>query len=149
MVDSRAKGQRGEYLVRDTLRKYSNLTFERVPCSGALSYIKGDLFIPNEDCDFLIEVKNYEESPLTDKIFTNKSNYILAWWAKAVEQASLRDQKPLVIFKYNRSKLFVLTDIPPINTESHMYIKWLNCYVLLLEEWLQKEEITWLRNSRN
>ena len=30
MVDARAKGQRGEYLVRDMLRKHTRLSFERV-----------------------------------------------------------------------------------------------------------------------
>ena len=42
MVDSRAKGARGEYLVRDLLREYTNLQFERVPMSGALEYLKGE-----------------------------------------------------------------------------------------------------------
>ena len=42
MVDSRAKGARGEYLVRDMLRSYTGLKFERVPASGALEYLKGD-----------------------------------------------------------------------------------------------------------
>ena len=44
MVDSRAKGARGEYLVRDMLRAHTNLQFERVPSSGALEYLKGDLY---------------------------------------------------------------------------------------------------------
>lgn len=146
-VDSRAKGARGEYLVRDMLRKYSGLTFERVPASGALSYLKGDLFIPHEDCRFLIEVKNYEESAFNDKIFTNKSNNIVNWWHKAIEQAALRDQKPLVIFKYNRSKLFVITSIKPINSDRYMSINWLGCYTMLLEEWLESEKIEWLKTS--
>ena len=43
VVDSRAKGARGEYLVRDLLREHTGLQFERVPMSGALEYLKGDL----------------------------------------------------------------------------------------------------------
>ena len=39
MVDSRAKGARGEYLVRDMLREATGLKFERVPASGALEYL--------------------------------------------------------------------------------------------------------------
>ena len=70
VVDSRAKGARGEYLVRDLLREYTNLQFERVPNSGALEYLKGDLYVPHEKNKYCIEVKNYSESPLTDKIFT-------------------------------------------------------------------------------
>ena len=69
MVDSRAKGARGEYLVRDMLRDVTGYQFERVPSSGALEYLKGDLYVPNERNRFCIEVKNYSESPLNDKIF--------------------------------------------------------------------------------
>ena len=70
MVDSRAKGARGEYLVRDLLRDHTNLQFERVPMSGALEYLKGDLYVPNERNHFCIEVKNYADSPLSDKILS-------------------------------------------------------------------------------
>ena len=70
MVDSRSKGARGEYLVRDLLREKVGLQFERVPSSGALEYLKGDLYVPHEKNRFCIEVKNYAESPLSDKIFT-------------------------------------------------------------------------------
>ena len=48
MVASRAKGARGEYLVRDMLRDATGLKFERVPSSGALEYLKGDLYVPNQ-----------------------------------------------------------------------------------------------------
>ena len=78
MVDSRAKGARGEYLVRDLLRDHTNLQFERVPMSGALEYLKGDLYVPNERNHFCIEVKNYADSPLSDKILSQvKTNNLL------------------------------------------------------------------------
>lgn len=140
MVDSRAKGQRGEYLVRDMLRDATGLQFERVPSSGALSYLKGDLYVPDAKNIFCIEVKNYEKSPLTDKIFTNKTNYFLQWWDKIVKQAELKLQQPLLFFKYSRSKVFVATTIEPKNCK-YMYINWLDCYVLLAEEWLQQEKV--------
>ena len=60
MVDSRAKGARGEYLVRDMLRDATGLQFERVPASGALEYLKGDIYVPHASNKFCIEVKNYE-----------------------------------------------------------------------------------------
>ena len=46
MVDSRAKGARGEYIVRDMLRDATGLKFERVPASGALEYLKGTYMFP-------------------------------------------------------------------------------------------------------
>tara|TARA_B100000745_G_C19827184_1_gene273494 strand:- start:87 stop:410 length:324 start_codon:yes stop_codon:yes gene_type:complete len=95
MVDSRAKGARGEYLVRDLLREYTNLQFERVPMSGALEYLKGDLYVPNEKNFFCIEVKNYAESPLTDKILTQKkTNHLTKWWKKLLLQADGGGQNP-------------------------------------------------------
>jgi len=74
MVDSRAKGARGEYLVRDMLRAATSLQFERVPASGALEYLKGDLYVPHAANRFCIEVKNYAESPLNDKILVEESS---------------------------------------------------------------------------
>jgi len=146
MVDSRAKGQRGEYLVRDMLRDASGLQFERVPSSGALAYLKGDLYIPDANNAFCIEVKNYEKSPLSDKVFTNKTNYLLIWWEKIVKQAELKLQQPLLFFKYSRSKVFVVTSIKPESTK-HMYISWLDCYVMLAEEWLENETMEWTRGQ--
>lgn len=143
MVDSRAKGARGEYLVRDMLRKATNLSFERVPSSGALSYLKGDLYVPDASNRFCIEVKNYEKSPLTDKVFTNKTNYLVQWWEKVKQQAQLKNQDPLLFFKYSRSKVFVVTETEPLETK-YFYISWLNCYVALAEEWLQNEEVVFV-----
>ena len=147
MVDSRAKGQRGEYLVRDMLRDYTDLQFERVPASGALEYLKGDLYVPNNRDTifrnhFCIEVKNYKDSPLSDKIFTQeKTNNLVRWWKKVVIQADGGGQRPLLFFKYDRSKIFVCTAIKPLRAEKFLYISWLGCYVLLAETWLESEDV--------
>ena len=145
MVDSRAKGARGEYIVRDMLRDYTDLQFERVPNSGALEYLKGDLYVPHEKNRFCIEVKNYAESPLTDKIFTApKTNNLIKWWKKLKEQAIGGNQEPLLFFKYNRSPVFVVTEEKPVKTLQYMQIKFLDCYVLLAEDWLDVEEMDFL-----
>jgi Holliday junction resolvase len=148
MVDSRKKGSRGEYIVRDLLREHTGLIFERVPSSGALSYLKGDLYLPKENNRFCIEVKNYEESPLTDKIFTNKSSYLPKWWEKVVLQAENGGQEPLLFFRYNRSQAYVVTQNEPEVTEKYMYISWLHCYVMLAKEWLESEQIEWVKPGR-
>jgi Holliday junction resolvase len=144
MVDSRAKGARGENIVKNLLRTHTGLPFERVPHSGALSYLKGDLYIPNKPNRFCIECKNYEQSPLNDKIFTNKTNYIIKWWEKIKQQADHQDQKPLLFFKYSRSKVFVCTDIKPKKVDRYMHINWLKIYILLAEEWLIEEKESFL-----
>ena len=141
MVDSRAKGARGEYLVRDMLREATGLKFERVPASGALEYLKGDIYVPNNKNIYCIEVKNYADSPLTDKIFTaTKTNNLIRWWKKVVKQAYNGEQKPLLFFKYNRSKVFVETEVQPSEKTDYMYISFLKCYICLADEWLEIEQ---------
>lgn len=145
MVDSRAKGARGEYLVRDMLREHTGYQFERVPNSGALEYLKGDLYVPHEKNRFCIEVKNYESSPLSDKIFTaKKTNNLIKWWIKLLQQAAGGDQEALLFFKYNRSPVFVVTNLQPKVTHEWMYIQFLNCYVLLADVWLKEEKVEFL-----
>ena len=145
MVDSRAKGARGEYLVRDMLRDATGLKFERVPSSGALEYLKGDLYVPNQRNYYCIEVKNYKDSPLSDKVFTQpKTNNLVKWWKKIVIQAIGGDQKPLLFFKYDRSKVFVVTEQKPKNTIEYLFIRFLDCYVLLAEDWLKHEKVEFI-----
>lgn len=144
MVDSRAKGARGEYLVRDMLREHTGHQFERVPSSGALEYLKGDLYVPHAKNKYCIEVKNYADSPLSDKIFTApKTNNLIQWWRKLVYQAEGGNQLPMLFFKYNRSPVFVVAEFEPEDTD-YMYISSLNCYVSLAEEWLITEEVEFL-----
>lgn len=146
MVDSRAKGARGEYLVRDMLRDSTGLKFERVPNSGALEYLKGDLYIPHEKNRFCIEVKNYAESPLNDKIFTaKKTNNLIRWWKKLQAQAEQGTQEPLLFFKYNRSSVFVGTPHKPLNPLSEwMFINFLEVYLMEASDWLEYENIRFI-----
>lgn len=131
--------------MRDMLREATGLKFERVPASGALEYLKGDLYVPNNKNFYCIEVKNYKDSPLTDKVFTaQKTNNLIRWWRKVVIQAAGGDQKPLLFFKYDRSKVFVVTEIKPINTTQYLQIAFLNCYILLAEVWLELEEVEFI-----
>lgn len=144
MVNSRTKGALGENKVKEFLDSRTSFTFERTPGSGS-GTIKGDLYIKGYKNTFCIEVKNYAESPFNDKILTSKTNDFIQWWTKLQKQSGI--MRPLLIFKYNRSKLFVATDIKPLNVEKYIDISWLNCYVMLAEEWILKEKIQWLVNS--
>jgi len=129
------------------LREATGLQFERVPASGALEYLKGDLYVPREANKYCIEVKNYADSPLTDKLFTQqKTNNLIRWWKKVVQQAKGGDQEPMLFFKYNRSKVFVVVDEEPKSTK-YIYIDWLNCYVMLAEEWLKQEEVHFVHET--
>jgi Holliday junction resolvase len=144
LVNSRQKGARGEELVREILSKATGHAFDRVPGSGS-GTIKGDLHILGKRNRFCIEVKNYAESPVSDKVLTNKTNDLNVWWTKLVLQAKQCGQEPLLLFKYNRSKLFVATSVKPTVLDKFLYISTLGCYIMICEEWLSKENIVWLR----
>ena len=145
VVDSRAKGARGEYLVRDLLREHTGLQFERVPMSGALEYLKGDLYIPNQNNHYCIEVKNYADSPLSDKVLTQqKTNNMIRCWRKLLVQAHGGNQQPLLFFKYNRSKVFVCIEKEPEIVKNYVYISPLKCYVMVADECLTSEKIRFI-----
>lgn len=147
MVDARQKGARGETTVRDALRKLTGLQWERTPGSGALNEkhgLKGDLYIPNSRNEYCVEVKNYADDHLTSKYLTSASPQISAWWAQTVREAGQVDKRPLLIFKFDRSKLFVAyqqTEPPPIN---YMYLSKDSIYVSLLEEFVKGTNPKWV-----
>jgi Holliday junction resolvase len=144
MVDSREKGARAELAIRDVMRKLTGLKFERVPGSGALNEkhgLKGDLYLPNEKNLYAIEVKHYAEDHLTSAVLTGKNPQLLEWWKQAVRQGIQVDKKPLLIFKFDRSKLFVaFEDMPSggyrsicISLDEHEF------HVSLLEDYIKAE----------
>lgn len=143
-VNPRQKGAACETVVRDLLIKHTGLEFERVPGSGA-GKIKGDVHIPNKNDRYCIEIKHYADSHFNDKVFTSKTNNITLWWTKLKKQAKETGKEPLLIFKYNRSKFFVCMDKKPANSDNYVDIRFLNCYTMLLDEWLKKENIAWLK----
>lgn len=143
MVDSRQKGARAEYQVRDLFRKYTGHEWERTPQSGALSYLKTDIYIPHCENCFAVEVKHYEEPIFDIKIFTNKSNKFAIFWDKVCEQADERLQEPILVFKHNRSKFYLATKLKPENVTNYIYVNWLDCYILMAEEWLENEQQKW------
>ena len=63
---------------------------------------------------------------------------------KVVIQAAGGDQKPMLFFKYDRSAVFVVTENLPENTDEYLYIRFLECYVLLAEDWLKSEKTEWI-----
>ena len=144
VIDSRAKGARAETTVRDTLRTVTGLQWERVPSSGALDPkhgLKGDLYVPNEKNLYCVEVKNYAEDHLTSKLLTSKSPQLIEFWEQAIRQGKQVSKIPLLIFKFDRSKIFVAFEEIPNCNYSHIFIsaKGYEFYVALLDDWLTNE----------
>ncbi len=146
MVDSRAKGARTETVIRDMLRLHTNLQWERVPGSGALDEkhgLKGDLYVPNANNLYCVEAKGYADDHLTSAILTSKDPQLLQFWKQAVRQGQQVKKRPLLAFKFDRSKIFVAFEDMPSTTE----YRWMfvcaeghEFYVAQLEQWLQHEQ---------
>ena len=145
MVDSRDKGSRAELAVRDVMRKATGLKWERVPGSGALDEkhgLKGDLYVPGEKNLYAVEVKHYASDYLTSAVLTGKNPQLLEWWRQAVRQGIQVDKKPLLIYKFDRSKLFAAyLDMPSANYRSlYLSIDGHEFYTSLLDDYLLNEK---------
>lgn len=146
VVDSRAKGARAESDVVKKLSDHTGLNFKRIPMSGALDAahgLKGDVYVPNSLNIFCIEIKHYKEDHLTSKVITDKTPQIQLWWEQTIREAAQISRKPLLIYKFDRSKHFVaFKDMPNysnynwvfINVNGHEF------YTSKLDDWLKYEQ---------
>jgi len=108
MIDSRAKGRTAEISCRDELRKLTGLAWERTPMSGALDakhMMKGDVYVPQVNTRFCVEIKHYKDEHISTKLLTTKSVFY-DWWTQTKREALQMDKEPLLVFKHNRSKWF-------------------------------------------
>lgn len=146
MVDSRQKGAKAEADIVKKLSEHTGLNFKRIPMSGALDAVhglKGDVYLPNSLNIYCIEVKHYAADHFTSKLLTDKNPQILDWWKQTIREAAQVSRKPLLIFKFDRSKIFVgFKDMPNSNDYrwSLLNIDGHEFYVAKLDDWLDHEE---------
>ena len=143
-VDPRAKGARAETLIRDQLRTLTGLQWERVPSSGALDPkhgLKGDLYVPNEKNLYVVEAKHYKDDHLTSAILTSKNPQFFEWWEQAVRQGNQVNKIPLLIFKFDRSKVFCAFMEMPTADYKYIFINahGYEVYVALLDDFVRNE----------
>ena len=143
---SKDKGNRGEILVRDALRKATGLKWEKTPLSGALNPVHGlgsDLYVPNSMNIYSVEVKNYMESHVGPELITSKSPILKGWWDQVTKSAKDTNKLPLLIFRHNRSKLFVCFQGMLEGDSNHMYLirdDMPEVCICLLEDWITHNE---------
>lgn len=146
MVDSRAKGARTESTIRDLLKKLTGLKWERVPGSGALDpkhQLKGDLYVPGQTNLYAVEVKGYAEDHINSTLLTGKNPQLLEFWKQAVRQGHQVNKKPLLIFKFDRSKVFVaFEDLPKTMAYRCILVSidGYDFYIALLEDWVKHDQ---------
>ena len=142
---STAKGTRAESALVKLLQRMTGENFQRTPGSGALGanlMLKGDLFIPQCTNLFTIEDKHYKENSYDVRLLTNTSMNWSMWWEQTIRQAGQNSNKPLLVFKWDRSKWYATTLEKPSNTE-YMYDSKTETYTVHLDAWLAGEKMIW------
>ena len=146
MVDSKAKGARAEADLVKKLSQETGHNFKRIPLSGGLDAshgLKGDLYIPNSLNIYCIEVKHYADDHLTSKVLTDKNPQLEVWWDQTLREAAQISRKPLLIYKFDRSKWFVAWNdtIPNAYHYRYMCINFngKEFFTAKLDDWLQYE----------
>lgn len=135
---SKNKGRAFEYKVRDLFTETFDSQFERVPLSGALSYLKGDVYAPwLPDFPWCIEAKHHKEVPWNG-LLTAKSSLLLDFWDQTVREAEVMKKHPLLIYKWDRSKLFCCWNDEVIQLEEYVEVSAFKrkFKMALLDSWL-------------
>ena len=137
---SKIKGSAYEAKIKDILNAaFPTIQFERVPLSGAIEYLKGDIWTPHDTAawPWCIEAKHYAELDW-NYLLTSKTTDILNFWKQTLREADVMKKKPLLIFRWNRSKDFVAFN-DDIIVESYVEVKSFgySFKIALLDDWLK------------
>lgn len=136
---SKIKGSAYEAKIRDLLTKELKIEFKRMPLSGSIEYLKGDLWTPHDTAawPYCIECKHYSEVNWNG-LLTAKSSDLLNFWRQAVREAEVMKKKPLVIYRWNRSKDYICWDDEIVLTNMICYTGF-DCQFKmgLLQDWLE------------
>lgn len=105
---SKTKGSAYEAKITKLLTEEFGKEFRRVPLSGSLEWLKGDIFVPTDTAWFpyTIECKHYAEIDWSN-LLTAKTSDLHNFWKQTVREAEVMKRKPLLIFRWNRSKDYV------------------------------------------
>jgi hypothetical protein len=139
---SKTKGRSFEYVVRDLCTETFGTQFERVPLSGALAYLKGDVYPPwKPDFPWCIEAKHHKEVPWNN-VLTAKSSLLLSFWEQTVREAKVMKKYPLLIYKWDRSKLYACWN-DDIEVPNYVFIKSgeYEFKMALLDHWLPQAKL--------
>ena len=136
---SKIKGSAYEAKIRDLLTKELKIEFKRMPLSGSLEYLKGDLWTPHDTAawPYCIECKHYAEVNWNG-LLTATSSDLLNFWRQAVREAEVMKKKPLVIYRWNRSKDYICWN-DEIELEKQIHCQVFDCdfKMGLLQDWLK------------
>jgi hypothetical protein len=135
---SKTKGRTFEYLVRDKLSEAFNSQFERVPLSGALTYLKGDVYPPwLPDFPWTVEAKHHKEVDWNN-VLSAKSSLLLEFWDQTTREAMVMKKHPLLVYKWDRSKIYACWFDTLVKTDNFVHIRSgkREFYMAIFDEWL-------------
>ena len=161
MVDSRGKGNRGEYKVRDLLQKWWGKEFVKTPKSGGFATKQfrkdwnagADVTTADPTFPFSVEVKWQEKWDL-DMLLTAPHNKVWGWWEQTLRQARDVDKWPLLVFKRNRRPwLVMMREMPDMTNAQLNFITRAQmrvidtdgeyAYIMLFDDLLDEEVAKW------
>ncbi len=137
---SKIKGSAYEAKIAKLLTNEFKVEFRRVPLSGAIDYLKGDIWTPKDTAwwPYCIECKHYKDIQWNN-FLTSKTTDMLTFWKQTLREAEVMEKKPLLIFRWNRSKDFIAFD-DALKVEHYVEVKSFGYHfkVTLLDEWIKK-----------
>lgn len=148
MVDSREKGKRGEYQVRDLFRKHTGLPWERVPGSGmfgAQHALKGDIYVPETNYRHCVEIKTYATDTINCNLLNNSKSQLETFWEQCSREAGQINKEPILVFKKDRGKWIVATedfevlDYSDLGMSFQSSLLGTTLFMVLLEDWFKKD----------
>lgn len=108
---SKAKGSSFEAKIAERFTSEFGKDFKRVPLSGALEWMKGDIICIEDTAWFpyTVECKHYASIDW-NSLLTAKSNDMFSFWQQTLREANVMKKKPLLVFRWDRSKDYVAFD---------------------------------------
>ena len=136
---SKIKGSVYEAKIAKLLTNEFKVEFRKVPLSGSIDYLKGDIWTPKDTAwwPYCIECKHYKDIQWNN-LLTAKTTDILQFWRQAVREAEVMRKEPLLIFRWNRSKDFVGWS-DDVKVDHYVEIKSFGCHfkVTQLDDWVK------------
>ena len=137
--NSKIKGSAYEAKIKRYLNSHFDIEFERMPLSGSIEYLKGDIWTPHDTAawPYCIECKHYKDIQWNN-LLTAKTTDLLNFWRQAVREAEVMRKDPLLIFRWNRSKDFVGWS-DDVEVDHYVEIKSFGCHfkVTQLDDWVK------------
>ena len=137
---SKIKGGVYEAKIAKLLTNEFGVEFRRVPLSGSIDYLKGDVWTPHATAwwPYAVYCKHYKDIHWNN-LLTSRTTDMLQFWRQTLREAEVMKKKPLLIFRWNRSKDFAAFD-DDLEVPHYVEVKSFGCHfkITKLDDWLSE-----------